>query len=186
MGRGLNRVVNRTAVTEACTWEPCKADTVSRQGIWPGEGVAFGTLKKKKNLDCSEARFADVPFVTQTHVPQPLVGTGAELCTEEADTSETCIYRCAWDKTLGPTFQKSPGCSRVLSPELSHPPAGTKSFSSKHWKLTQADISKKEVTRSSEGATEWRTEHSGWMLGGRGESEGAGAGQDWGLSVQSP
>lgn len=123
-----------------------------------------------------------MPFVTQTHMTQPLVGTSAELSTEEADTSETRIYRCAWDKTLGPMFQKSLGCSLVLSPEPSHLPAGTGSFTSKPWKLTQANISKKEVTRSSEGTTESRTEHGSWMGG----SEGAGAGQDWGFSVQNP
>lgn len=73
-------------------------------------------VEKKKILDCSEVRFEDVPFVTQTRMTQPLVGTSAELSTEEADTSETCVYRCAWDKTLGPTFQKSLGCNPVTLP----------------------------------------------------------------------
>lgn len=87
-----------------------------RCGIW---------WEKKKILDCSEVRFEDVPFVTQTRMTQPLVASSAELSTEEADTSETCLPVCMGQDS-GSYVSEKPGL------RSSHSPAGTGSFSSKH------------------------------------------------------
>ena len=137
------------------TLEWCKVKIAYTQNVRPGGRVAFG----EKKLNCSGIGFEDMPFVHSVILmhkrPTPRAYRwvpGVELCTEEAHMSEIHICWCCVRQDSRSYVSGRPGSHDLSS--VTPPGWGweLRFFSYKEQKLTQVNISKKEVIGRSWGS----------------------------------